>query len=129
MHKLLLAMAALWPVVAHAQSQAQLDATAQMIMSHCMQSPQGECSSNSPCQTQGLIPTTLQPGDVVLAGSMTDSAGNTWGLEPDSCNGNAPLSGGWPVGWTTAMVRLWRGLRNVKAMSGMRKRRVAVGRI
>ena len=116
MHKLLLAMTALWPVVAHAQSQAQLDATAQMIMSHLhAEVPNGECSSNSPCQTQGLIPTTLQPGDVVLSGSMTDSAGNTWGLEPDSCNGNAPAQ--WWSGLSLNGQQQWCGygvaLRNV----------------
>ena len=95
------------------------------------QVPNGECSSNGPCQTQGLIPITFKPGDVVLQGSMTDSAGNVWSLQPDSCNGNAPSN--WWSGLYLNGVQQWCGygvsLRNVNGDVGIRRLRAADTRI
>jgi hypothetical protein len=94
--KLLLALATLiiWTGVAHAQSQSSLDALANTIMSDQRgQVPNGECYEG-PCTTQGLVPITFQPGDCTVANasscSATDSAGNTWQLVNDACQGNSP---------------------------------------
>lgn len=110
----LLAITALWPVAVFGQS---FDAgTAQMIMGDQQsQVPGGECASSSPCQSQGLVPITFRGGDVVLSGSITDSAGNVWSLAPDSCNGNSPSN--WWSGLSLNGQQQWCGygvaLRNV----------------
>ncbi len=92
MRAALLAATALWPITAFGQ---QIDqGTAQTVMGNQRsQVPGGECAASSPCQSQGLVPITFQQGDVVLQGSITDAQGNTWSLQPDSCNGNSP--GNW----------------------------------
>lgn len=114
MRKVIIATTVLWPIVALGQSFDQ--GTAQMIMSSQQsQVPGGECSSNSPCQTQGLVPITFQQGDVILQGSVTDAVGNTWSLAPTSCNGNSPSN--WWSGLSLNGVQQWCGygvaLRNV----------------
>jgi len=92
MRRLLVALLLMLPVAAFAQSQQQLDATANMIMSDLhSQVPNGECSQAevSPCKTLGLLPITLQPGDVVLQGSLPpDKNGNVWSLQPGPCQNN-----------------------------------------
>ena len=101
MRKLLLAMTALWPIAAHAQSQADLNGLAQSIMTSQQQEvPNGECVVGSgPCSPGHLVPITLQPGDVTITngGSLTDKNGNTWGFVDVPCDVN-------PAG------RWWRGL-------------------
>lgn len=114
MRTALLAVSALWPIVASGQ---QIDqSTAQMIMGDQQsQVPGGECASSSPCQSQGLVPITFQGGDVVLSGSITDSTGNVWSLAPDSCNGNSPSN--WWSGLSLNGQQQWCGygvaLRNI----------------